>query len=173
MSSYKENREWSDKYIPAICKIVGPYLLTPSDFKKDATQNTDLIVLDARDMRIAARTRSKSKYFDRYPYEFTLRSRVKSGAKTELDKVINGLGDWLFYGFVDEDPSKIDNWWLIDLAAFRAALIRRGSHKINYVYKANGDGSEFCAFDLRDFPAQPSILIGGSHVLPVRDQVAA
>lgn len=173
MSSYTENREWSDKYIPAICKIVGPHLLTPSDFKKDATQATDLIVLDARDMRIAARTRRKAKYFEKYRYEFTLRSRVKSGATTELEKVINGLGDWLFYGFVDDDPTEINDWWLIDLSAFRAALIRRDKHKLSVVNKSNGDGSEFCAFDLRNFPNKPSILIAGSQPLPMLSEVAA
>jgi hypothetical protein len=166
MSSYAENREWSDKYIPAVCKIVGQYLLTPSDFKKDATQATDLIVLDARDMRIAVRTRDKAKYREKFGYEFTLRSRVKSGSATELEKVVNGLGDWLFYGFVDEHPEEITDWWLIDLSAFRAALIRRDHHKLSIIKKSNGDGTEFYAFDLRSFPANPPILVAASHELP-------
>ena len=172
MSSYNENRTWSDKYIPAICKIVGPYLLTPSDFRKDTTQATDLLVLDARDMRIAARVRRKSKYYNQYKYEFTLRSRVKSGATTELEKVVNGLGDWLFYGFAGDDGIEIDDWWLIDLAAFRAALIRRNDHKLLIDHRVNKDGTEFHAFDLRSFPKSPSILIGSSHVLPYLQEAA-
>jgi hypothetical protein len=166
MSKYAENREWSDKYIPAICRIVGQYLLTPSDFKKDTTQNTDLIVFDARDMRIAARTRDKERYFTKYPYDFTIRSRVKSGATTEFDKVINGFGDWLFYGFVDDDVNKIDHWWLIDLSIFRASLIRRHQHKLIYKELPNGDGTSFYAFDLRSFPSYPPILVASSHELP-------
>lgn len=172
MSSFSENKRWSDQYIPAICNIVGPYLLKPSDFKTDTQQNTDLIVLDARDMRIAARVRRKSKYFEKYKYEFTLRSKVKSCRQTELEKVINGLGDWLFYGFVDEDPTYIQDWWIISLSSFRAGLIRRS--KINLIVdrKTNGDGSEFYAFDLRSFPESPSIIIAGSQPLPIKSEAA-
>lgn len=169
MNPYNENRSWSDKYIPTICNIVGPYLLTPSDFKKDTKQATDLLVLDARDMRIAARVRRASKYIDRYRYEFTLRSKVGSGASTEMEKIVNGLGDWLFYGFAEEDGIEIKNWWIIDLAAFRAALIRRNEHKLDIDGpKSNGDGTQFYAFDLRSFPEKPSILIAGSHALPAK-----
>jgi hypothetical protein len=57
MTAYRRDRAWSDAFIPAIKKIVGPYLLEPSSFEIDAQQATDLIVLLARDLRIAARVR--------------------------------------------------------------------------------------------------------------------
>jgi hypothetical protein len=51
----------------------------------------------ARDMRVAARVR-RSGYAQRYPHQFTIRSRVASGAETELSRIVNGKGDWMFYG---------------------------------------------------------------------------
>jgi hypothetical protein len=44
---------------------------------------TDLLVLDAWAMRTAARVRRPG-YADRYPHQFTIRSRITSGGETEL-----------------------------------------------------------------------------------------
>lgn len=160
MSSYATNRQWSDRFIPQIKRIVGPFLLEPASFELDAKQATDLIVLNARDLRIAARVR-RPNYASRYPYEFTIRSHVTSGCQTEITKVINGFGDWFFYGHSDSE-SKICRWFLVDLAAFRAALIR-GKLSLSDREKDNGDGTKFLPFDVREFPDQPAILIGSSH----------
>lgn len=160
MSTYCTNREWSDRLIPQIKRIVGPFLLEPANFELDAKQATDLIVLNARDIRIAARVRRPG-FATRFPYEFTIRSHVPSGYKTEITKVINGFGDWFFYGHADEE-TKISRWFLVDLSAFRAALIR-GKVSLEKKEVENGDGTKFLAFDVRDFPDNPSILIGSSH----------
>ncbi len=58
------------------------------------------------------------------PYQITVRSRLPSGAETELSKIVNGKGDWLFYGHANACQTGIGLWWLIDLRAFRAGLIR-------------------------------------------------
>lgn len=95
---YREDRSWSDQFIPSIKQIVGPYLLVPASFELDAKEATDLLVFKARDIRIAARMRS-AEYAERYPFDFTLRSSRDSGSETELSKIVAGWGDWLFYGF--------------------------------------------------------------------------
>ncbi len=168
MSSYEEQRATSDKYLPAAKRIVGQYLLDAAPDEIDWKEATDLWVVKARDMRIAVRIR-ESDYVKKYKYEFTLRSHLPSGTTTELEKIVNGWGDWMFYGFQSENFN-VDPWWLIDLDAFRAALIRKGmnnSSQPTYGAGSNKDGTRFKYFDLRTFPEHPPILIAGSEQLPV------
>lgn len=161
MSDYTTDRQWSDRFIPAIKRIVGPLLLEPADFGRDASEATDLIVLTARDMRIAARIRRLG-YADKFGCEFTIRAQRDSGAETELSKIVNGWGDWLFYGHAAETETSIERWMVIDLHAFRAALIRRNK-ELKHGDKSNGDGTFFKWFDVRSFPPNPPILVAGSH----------
>jgi hypothetical protein len=51
---YAEDRQWSDRFIPEIKRIVGPYLLTTTPDEIDCSQAADLMVFTARDMRLAA-----------------------------------------------------------------------------------------------------------------------
>lgn len=151
---YDINRSWSDRYLPQIKTIVGEQLLKAAPDLLDTKQATDLLMLDAKDMRIAARVRRPG-YADRYPYEFTIRSRIPSGGETELSKIINGAGDWMFYGHASASGEGFERWWLIDLRAFRAALIRRSleGSGLHWGSKVNDDGTAFTWFDIRSFPA--------------------
>ena len=114
-------------------------------------------------MRVAVRIRSPG-FRSRYPHEFTIRSKVPSGAQTELSKVVNGHGDWMFYGHASEDGTGLDSWWLLDLRAFRAGLIRQpqNGYPIRHGDKINPDGSAFKWFDVRSFPAIPPLVVAGS-----------
>lgn len=163
MGVYQTNRAWSDRMLPQIKRIVGPHLLEASEFELDAKQATDLIVLNARDMRVAARVRRPG-YADKYPFDFTIRSKVASGTETELAKIINGFGDMLFYGHADSNDV-IQRWFLIDLHSFRAALIRCREIRNKCEKRENGDGTEFYSFDVRWFPETPALLLASSHQL--------
>ena len=118
MASYASDRAWSDIMLNEIRQIVGPHLLRPTSFEMDCEQAADLFVFTARDMTIAARVRRPG-YADRYPYEFTVRSGRDSGATTELAKIVDGWGDWFFYGHANDNDA-IVRWWLVDLKAFRS-----------------------------------------------------
>lgn len=171
MAAYDEDRRWSDKFILPIKRIVGPLLMSVTPDEIDCKQAADLMVFIARDMKIAARVRRPG-FADRYPFEFTIRAKRDSGAETELSKIVNGWGDWMFYGHSDEEEKHFAIWWLIDLHSLRAALIRdRGSLKFGD--KPNGDGTYFKWFDLRSFPDHPPILVAGSDYLPRLSEVAA
>jgi hypothetical protein len=165
MAQYANDRAWSDRFIPSIKQIVGPLLMTVTPDEIDCKQAADLMVLSARDMKIAARVRRHG-FADRYPYEFTIRAKRDSGAETELSKIINGWGDWMFYGHSNEAQNNVSLWWLIDLHAFRAALIRNAMNgsPIKCGDKPNGDGTYFKWFDVRSFPKQPSIVIASSEL---------
>lgn len=173
MGAYSQDRDWSDLFIPQIKQIVGPRLLnvTPNDI--DVSQAADLMVFTARDMRIAARVRRPG-FSQRYLYEFTIRAERDSGAKTELAKIVDGWGDWFFYGHMDDDEKFVEYWWLIDLHAFRAALIRASMNgiRLRCGQKSNNDGTHFKWFDLRSFPEHPSILVAGSQILPALEVAA-
>jgi hypothetical protein len=120
--SYESDRGWADSYLPAVKHIVGPFLLAPAPFERDANEATDLIVLRARDMSIGVRLRRPG-YAGRYPGQFTIRSGRPSRVPTELRKIVDGWGDWLFYGHAGQANS-ITEWLLVDLHALRAAFIR-------------------------------------------------
>jgi hypothetical protein len=157
---YREQRAWSDKFIPQIKRIVGPYLLGVADDCRDMHEATDLIVIQAKDLRIAARMR-KPGYADKYPYDFTIRADVPSGATTELQKMVDGFGDLFFYGHANE-ADQIVRWMLLDLAAWRAHLIRR-TVKLGDV-RTNIDGTKFVVFDVRDFVGPPTVLVSSSSI---------
>lgn len=165
--SYLTDRVWSERFIPQIKQLVGPLLLEVAPLDLDRTEATDLLVFCARDMRIAARVR-KHKYFENYSSHFTIRCERDSGCKTELAKVVEGWGDWMFYGFANADEDRIEHWRVIDLAAFRAALIRHNmnGYELRYGTVANGDGTHFRWFDVRSFEwCDPPLLVAASPSL--------
>jgi len=158
--SYKENRAWSDRYLPTVKRIVGPLLLGAAPVEEDCFRATDLMILAARDLRIACRVRRPG-YADRYPYDFTVRCQIESGAETEMTKLVNGFGDWFFYGHAAEECLGIDRYMIVDLAAWRAHLIRRGWGDLARK-SSNGDGTHFFSFDVRSFVGNPRLLIASS-----------
>jgi len=133
--------------------------MVPAPELEDTTEATDLFVLKARDMRVACRVRRPG-YVERYPDQFTIRSRLDSGAKTELAKITEGFGDWLFYGHSDGGTGLV-SWMIVDLDAWRAHMIRRDSG-IKRGETPNGDGTYFAWFNVTSFPAEPPILVAQS-----------
>lgn len=161
--SYRSDRDWSDQYLPELRRVIGPYLLTPSSLEQDTKEAADLVVLRARDLTIACRIRRPNGYADRFPRQFTIRSRRDSRTTTEHEKIIDGWGDWFFYGHATESFPTICPWWLIDLSAFRSHLIRGESRRaIRMGEKPNGDGTYFYWFMIDSFPSEPALLISES-----------
>jgi hypothetical protein len=163
---YESDRAFSDRYLPEMRSLIGPYLLVPSSLEQDRQEASDLVVLRARDLTIACRLRRPG-YADKYPREFTIRSRRESGVKTELAKLIEGWGDWFFYGHVGSDCQSIARWWLIDLSAWRAHLIRDGVRTVKRLRHdecPNGDGTYFRWFSIDSFPPDPPLLIAESVI---------
>lgn len=164
MSEYDKDREWSDRFIPAIKRIVGPMLLDAAPELEDQKHATDLMVFTARDLRIAARMR-KPGYADRYPWEFTIRNSRPTGARTEFEKIVEGFGDWLFYGHSNAQQNDVERWMVVDLKRFRSAFVYRNSRELlRYEHKTNPDRTTFFAFDVRSFPAEA--VIASSHPIP-------
>lgn len=159
MRDYVENRRWSDQYLPEVKRIVADHILTEAPDPLDWHEATDLVNMDVRLKHVAVRVRRPG-YADRFPYDFTVRSRLASGGQTELTKIVNGHGDWMFYGHAGED-GRLSRWWLLDLRAFRSALIRRQPIKTGE--RENSDGSCFRWFDVRSFPSSPRLVVSASQ----------
>lgn len=143
------------RYIPAMKRIVGEHLIGEAPAEEDAQRNTDLIVLRLEAIRIACRVRAPE-YMDKYGNEFTIRAGRPSGAKTELQKIIEGWGDYILYGFHDEGGDELAAWVLGDLRAFRLwfqqETVRRAG-KPPGSEQGNHDGSStFRAFAISELP---------------------
>lgn len=164
--SYSDDRVFSDRYLDQVRAILGPMVLTVSTDEEDMEEATDLTVLRAAsNFRVGVRIRRQNAA--RWAGEFTIRSKRSSGAKTELRKIMEGWGDWLFYAIAADDNNLAVGfhvWTVIDLDSFRfhfgavghspKLFTRPESHHIS-----NGDGTEFTAYVIDSFPSQPSIVI--------------
>jgi len=153
MKNWTEDKKWSDKFLPEIKRYLGECLISePENIKEDAFHNTDLTILELKPYRIACRIR-KECYREQYGDEFTIRTYRQSGAKTELTKIIEGWGDYIFYGFAGEN---LTEWFIGDLKAFRLwfnsfLVINKGV--LPGKRKSNPDGSsDFIAFKKSEIP---------------------
>lgn len=156
MSNYKIGKQWSDKFLPEIKRHLGEFLLCEM-VEEDHHRNTDLIVLKMESKRVACRVR-RHRYFCNHDYrqEFTIRSCVHSGNRTELSKIIEGWGDYLFYGFSNEDETRLVAWRILSLNAFRlwfnTSIVQAGG-EIPGQANSNTDGSsDFRAFRADKIP---------------------
>jgi hypothetical protein len=150
--SFAENLTFAARFAPAIRAIVGPCLLVPTPLSIDRSQAADFMVLTGRDVTIGARVR-RNQYAATFAHEFTLCASTHNGTPSEYDKIVAGFGDWFFYGFADTHDGKPPGfvvWYLLDLHAWRAALIRRAP--IKCTLKTNPhSGKQFAAFDVTTF----------------------
>jgi hypothetical protein len=168
MRSFQEDFNWQLKFIDQIKQIVGPLLLDQAPLQIDQKEATDLLILTARDKRIACRTRRPGQgYLEKYPHDFTIRCHRATGAETEMRKISAGFGDWLFYGHSDDEEKRIVRYMIVDLAHFRFHLIEDGFRsesrkKLKLRPISNGDGTSFLPFDWRWFPDAPPILVAKS-----------
>ena len=153
--NWKDNKEWSDQFMPEIKKILGLYLIGEANEEEDSRRNTDLIVLTMAAVRIGCRVRRYG-YAKKYGDEFTIRASLPTGTKTELAKIIEGWGDYFFYGHSDEGYMNLAAWALCDLNVFRLwfnAFIVRNKGRIPGMLQSNGDAdSNFRAFRFSDLP---------------------
>ena len=159
---WKQDKLWSDCYMPQIRQIVGPVLLEPASDELDQKEATDLVILKARDLRIACRVRRPG-YADAYPFDFTIRANRPSGQATELEKIMSGFADLCFYGHANEQ-GLIHRHLLLDLDVFREAMtLDPYPHQfIRVKYQRNFDQSSgFHAYDVRSFPSW--IIKSSSH----------
>ncbi|WP_283639058.1 hypothetical protein [Marinovum algicola] len=116
------------------------------------------------DMAPADLASGASRVFRRYPHVFTIRTEAACGGETELSKIVTGKGERVIYGHALSRSTCFDSWWILDLRAFRAALIRQAtnSQPIRCGDKRNAEGTAFKCSDIRSFPASPPLVVASS-----------
>lgn len=140
-----------------IRQLIGGYFVAPATRTQDMHEATDLMVFElrAQHIRVGCRVRRYDYWAaqnGRYQREFTIRSGRPNGIKTEYQKIIDGWGDYLFYGFADPSDQRVYHATLIDLEQFRASVI--GFYVQPTYYGNNYDGSSsFHIYTLDDFPS--------------------
>ena len=157
VSGWQADKRWSDKFLPEIKSILGTHLIAEPPVEEDQERNTDLMVLRMDAIRVGCRIRRADKYFAKYAKEFTIRTARPKGTKTELAKIIEGWGDYFFYGFGDDKTGKLVRWGLGDLRVFRLLFnsqIVKNNGRLPGIEKSNRDGSsDFRAFSWEKLPA--------------------
>jgi len=157
MPAYRDDREYANKHIKEImhltCLYIPETLIHEPHIEIDRKENTDLLLPEAR---ISVHCRKPGEvHKDEYANEFTMRYRKPSGAKVELQKTIEGCGDFLFYGFANDDDTGLVKWSILDLDVFRGTLPRLfyqlPTGEVPWVTKDNYD-SKFAIFNLNQFP---------------------
>lgn len=153
--SFDHDFDWQRALIPEIKRVCANYLIGEAPEQEDMERNTDLIVLRLDPIRVACRLR-RFDYLARYPDEFTIRAGRPSGVQTELQKMLSGWGDYLFYGFASADGTTLASWLLGDLSVFRLwhhQQLATGNQP--WKNQNNGDGSStFCAYNAAALPPE-------------------
>ena len=157
---YSKQRKFGDSFMPEVSALLGQALIMPAPEVEDCNHNTDLIVLGMNSVRIACRIR-KNEDLIKYGTEFTIRCRSQNGGKTELPKVLEGWGDYMFYGFASKCEKHLARWTIINLEVFRKWYVDflfensrdPGFFKANSVSNPN-DKTAFRAFDLLKMPEE-------------------
>lgn len=156
MKKWQDDKRWSDRFLTEIKGILGTHLIAEPPVEEDAERNTDLMVLKMDSVRVACRVR-KHYYYKTYPCEFTIRAGRNSVHKIELDKIIEGWGDYMLYGFCDEKESRLQAWALCDLDVFRRWYVQTlqslPQNQSPGMLKENPDGSSwFRVYRYDDLP---------------------
>ena len=156
--TFDTNKKWSDKFMPEIKRLCQEYIpidiqiASPFEDKKHAT---DLLIPD---IRIGCRVR-RNKYHRRYNGQFTIRCELPSENETEIDKIMEGWGDYYFFGFSNykDNGNGFVSWIIFNLDVFRQMYTYRFVKGIPSIRASclinNGDGSSsFRAFVAESFP---------------------
>lgn len=150
----------SNKSMGHVKSIVGRYLLRNATLTEDRKFATDL-VLSVKNLTVGVRLRDPK--YAAYSEDITFRTSAGGSSQTELEKILAGNMDWMFYGFAAEGASPVP-WYILDMNVFRSAVrdSMSGLVTLQFLDRTNKDGSTFRAYKLTSFPR--SLIIGSSDM---------
>jgi len=137
------------KFSRTIKAILGQQFIGKS-IEADLKEGTDFLVFQVSPFRIAVRLR-RYKYFlnPKYQHQFTVRWKRPSGVKTEIDKINDGLVDYMLYGFVNASETKIVKYFIADLSVFRNI-----SPEPAEIHTNADKSSQLAAYQISQFPEE-------------------
>lgn len=145
MRSFDVDSRLEYKFAKIIKAILGNQFIV-KDIEADLHEGTDFLVFRLQHIRVACRLR-RFRYLEKYADEFTIRWSRPSGIDTEYHKIIKGLVDYILYGFINQEETKIITYFIGDLKVFRDSAIKPFEIKPNNPYD-----SELAIYKIKDFP---------------------
>jgi len=155
-SIHTETRQLEYKFkaeinkIMKVNKLLLPYInwdVNLSSEFEDQKLSYDMIVSGKVELSVRIRKNEYLRYRD-----FTIRSRSMNGYKCEIDKLIEGMGNIYFYGWMNKEETQLDYWIVVDINRIRDKLLKNGTERKNF------DGTKFIAYSI-DFLRTESALI--------------
>lgn len=145
-----DDYQFQAKYTKTIIEKSSKIFMQVAPVLEDLKHNTDFMVMKIGDATMACRIRRHNaiKYLD----EFTLRESRPTGAATELQKVMDGFGRYLFYGFAAAEPPGILAYTIGDLDVFREYIRKYHQDEMPGYSQKNGDGTTFRVMKWSYFP---------------------
>lgn len=140
MTIDEEIKYQQDKYFDKIKEILNKNINNKyeiSTFYEDTKLCFDLII---KETKISIRLR-KVKHLNKM--DITIRYRGKKSSYSEYHKIKSGMGDIMFYGWLNQDETDIIKWVIVDLHKLR----KMGIYKMN-IQNPNSDGSQLCYYPL-------------------------
>lgn len=153
--AYVLQRASADRWTQRASELIGRSSVVPASTIMDRRFGTDLYVMDTPVGAVAMRSRTSSAMrFD--TCEFTIRTRTRYGGETELDKIMAGAVNRMFYGVRNREGTDYAWWMFFNLNVLRDAMNKWRTEQANgrrswpfWERHANGDGTEFYAFNAR------------------------
>jgi len=130
--------------------VLGNYFFS-KDMNMDLTQGTDFLIMSADPVKVAVRIRRpgiNGYYLKNYGHQFTIRQSRPSGAVTEYQKIMDGLVNYILYGFCNSGETRLETYFLADLDVFRTVNPDPVEVKVN-----DPPDSRFNVYQLDQFPA--------------------
>src|SRR5690242_15046752 len=147
--TYTIQRKEADRWTMRAAELIGRSSVVPSSTIMDRRFGTDLYVMDTPTGAVAMRSRTASALrFN--PCDFTIRSKSRYGGDTELDKVMSGAINRMFYGVRNRDDTDYAWWMFFNLNVLRDAMNKWRTDKAAgakiwpfWEVNNNGDGTGF------------------------------
>lgn len=154
---------WSDRFVPHVQVILASLLSPAAPLSQDREEATDFLVFQTSSARVACRVRRwpGEKWFEVNRNEITIRAVRGNGVETELDKILSGFGDFLFYAIANQTENDFASWTLCNLSVFRDLV--HHTERIPGHLKWNRDGSSaFLIIPLAEMPSSFVVARGTS-----------
>lgn len=142
------NIELERKFHKMLKAILGNYFIV-QDHTLDIKEGTDFTVFMINPFRVGIRLR-RFKYWHKFKNEFTIRYCLPSGIDTEYHKIMAGSVDYILYGFLNQQETKIIQYFIGDLNIFRVYE----PEPIDIIPNKPIHDSDFAAYSLMSLPKE-------------------
>ena len=155
LTTFEENKSFADSFIEQQREILNNNV-DVLDFNKakkhhmyrlgtpeeDIYHEADMIIFEFCSLKIALRVRNGHSYDHG---DIAIRSKTAYGNRTELDKIVDGEGDYYLYCWTD-DSNNISEYILFDLDMFRDTM----DETLSQNNIPNGYGGAFSTFSIHE-----------------------